>query len=795
MLTRAVRWFGSIRIAVVLLTIILVVLAAGTIVESARGSAEAQRLVYLAGWFRALLAVFALNLACSLVDLWPWGRDRIGFVLTHGAMLLVLGGALLTDRYKVEGRLVVWEGEERAAIAIAGPAGDVRGHATLPFAIRLDAFEIDYYQGTARPAMFRSRVTVRDLTDGRTFPAVIEMNRELSHAGYRVFQSGYQQGRDRDQSVLLVSRDPGQALVFGGYGLLMAGMLTVLGTRIAQRAAGRARLAAERARVGRRAAAAAVAGLLFLGTAPGAARAADPEPARGGEARGAAPTAAAPGLHPAAPETLDALRRLPVQHDGRVMPLDTLAREGVWKVTGDWRWEDGDPVATVMGWTFEPYRWAAAPVVRIGGRDLAGAIGLPPSVRRASFNDLVRNGRFLDLLGRARAAARQERPLADLERRAFELEERLLVLQGFLNRERIRPIPPAGDRGAAWSAPPRLDSPADLLAARAASAGVAEAGRIDLEVAYNRARPSRLAWWVLAPAAAAALLSLLRPRRLLDGLALAGLIAGFGVMTWGIWARWQAAARIPASNMYESLLFLGWGVGLFAVAALLVPKSRLVVFNAAAMAALTMALTDLLPLDRFIHPMPPVLSGTPWLAIHVPIIMVSYSVLALGVLIAHMQIGLAIAAPRRGDLASKMNDLLYWYLHVGSILLIAGILTGSIWAASSWGRYWGWDPKEVWSLVAFLAYVAILHGRFDRLIGPFGAAALSIVAFWTILMTYLGVNFILAAGLHAYGFGGSGVVRWLAIIGLLEAGFLAAAWVSRSRRGVPLGGAPAESAL
>jgi cytochrome c-type biogenesis protein CcsB len=774
MVKQAIRWLGSIRIAVVLLTVILLVLAAGTIVESARGSAEAQRLVYLAGWFRALLALFGLNLACSLVDLWPWGRDRIGFVLTHGAMLLVLAGALLTDRFKIEGRLEVWEGEERAAIAVTGPTGALRGHATLPFAIRLDAFEIDYHQGTMRPAMFRSRVTVRDLGGGRTFPAVIEMNRELSHAGYRVFQSGYQQGPDRDQSVLLVSRDPGQGLVFAGYGLLMAGMIAVLGTRIAQRAAGRARLAAGRARFPRRAAAAVVAGLLVLGAASGAAQAA-----------GAGP---APAV---TPETIDALRRLPVQHDGRVMPLDTLAREAVWKVTGSWRWRGDDPLATVLGWTFEPFRWAAEPIVRIGGRDLAGAIGLPPPVRRSSFNDLVRNGRFLDLLGRARVSSRQDRRLADVERRALELEERLLVLQGFLNRDRIRTVPDPGDPRAAWAPPPRLATPADLLAARAAGAAPAEGPRIDIEVAYNRARPSRLSWWILAPAAAASLLSLLRPRRLLDGVALAGLAAGFGVMTWGIWARWQAAARIPASNMYESLLFLGWGVGLFALVALLALRNRLVVFNAAAMAALTMVLTDLLPIDRFIHPMPPVLSGTPWLAIHVPIIMVSYSVLALGVLIAHMQVGLAIAAPRRNDLALKMNDLLYWYLHAGSILLIAGILTGSIWAASSWGRYWGWDPKEVWSLVAFLAYVAILHGRFDRLIGPFGVAALSIVAFWTILMTYLGVNFILAAGLHSYGFGGSGVVRWMAIVGLLEAGFLAAAWVSRSRRGVPRNGAAA----
>jgi cytochrome c biogenesis factor len=109
---------------------------------------------------------------------------------------------------------------------------------------------------------------------------------------------------------------------------------------------------------------------------------------------------------------------------------------------------------------------------------------------------------------------------------------------------------------------------------------------------------------------------------------------------------------------------------------------------------------------------------------------------------------------------------------VGSILLVAGILTGSMWAASSWGRYWGWDPKEVWSLVAFLAYIAILHGRFDRWLGPFGVAVTSIVGFWTILMTYVGVNFILAAGLHSYGFGSSAVAKWLVGVALVEALFL-----------------------
>jgi len=258
-------------------------------------------------------------------------------------------------------------------------------------------------------------------------------------------------------------------------------------------------------------------------------------------------------------------------------------------------------------------------------------------------------------------------------------------------------------------------------------------------------------------------------------------VGGFGAMTWGIATRWQIAGRVPAANMYESMLFLGWGVGLFGVVGLAL-RQRLLVANAAGMGALAMMLTDLLPMDGFIHPVMPVLAGTPWLAIHVPIIVVSYSVLAMATGLAHMVIGVEIFAPARRDLAARWSELLYWYLHVGSILLITGILTGSIWAASSWGRYWGWDPKEVWSLVAFLAYMAVLHARFDEQIRSFGVAVASIAAFWTILMTYLGVNYVLASGLHSYGFGSSSLVDTMVVIALAEIAFLGAGALARRRR-------------
>lgn len=161
--------------------------------------------------------------------------------------------------------------------------------------------------------------------------------------------------------------------------------------------------------------------------------------------------------------------------------------------------------------------------------------------------------------------------------------------------------------------------------------------------------------------------------------------------------------------------------------------------------------------------------------------MVGYAVLVLATLVAHFEIGVEIFSPRRLELRTSLQSVLYYYIHIGSIFLVAGILSSSIWAASSWGRYSGWDPKEVWSLIAFLAYMAILHARFDRMMGPFGVAAASILAFQTILMTYLGVNYVLAAGLYSYGFGGFRVVGSMIAVALAELAFLTVGWWAHQR--------------
>lgn len=730
---------ASLRLAVILLCLLLVGLSAGTIVETRAGAEAAGRLVYYAWWFLGLQGLFALNLAMSLADLFPWNRKRVGFVLTHASLLLIFAGAAITYFAKVEGSIALWEGQSGAVVELSAPQGQHGGHHELPFTITLDDFVLDVYPGTMRPAGFASQVRITDRDTGRSFPARIWMNHELRHRGYALFQSSYQQGDGREATVLSVSRDPGQVIVFAGYAALIAGMIVVLFTRFGQ---------------AREAAAKALLALLVLSSA--------------------ALAASVPAV--------ESLRRMPVQHDGRTMPLDTLAREQIWIITGSHGWQGQDPAATVAGWIAQPREAATAALVQVGSSDLVKAIGLPPGTRHAAFMDLVQNQAFLKLRREVHLAEMQDKPRKGLLAEAEGLERRLRAMQGLILTEGILPIPVSGDVKAKWQGVEGnpVAAYAGLMAGPRLE-GWPSAADMDREVFYNRLNPVRWSWIVLLGSLGFCVAGWMRRSRILDGVAFVLLLGGFGFMTWGIQLRWAAGGRIPAANMYESLLFLAWGVGLFAVVAYAFIRNRVVVLNAAFMAALTMALTDLLPIDRFIHPIAPVLAGTPWLAIHVPIIMVGYAVLALGLVVAHMQIGAALFAPRDLELPDRLYDLLYNYMFIGNILLITGIITGSVWAASSWGRYWGWDPKEVWSLVAFLAYMAILHAKLDRRIGKFGVAAVSIVAFQTILMTYLGVNFVLATGMHSYGMGDSPVVKWMLLAALAETVFLVAATVAHRR--------------
>jgi len=547
---------------------------------------------------------------------------------------------------------------------------------------------------------------------------------------------------------------------------------------------------------------------------------------------------------------LDVVRAIPVQHDGRWPPLDTLARDVVESVTGRVFYQNRDPVLWLLAWTFDPETWEQVPLITISNRQLRTELRLSPSQTVFSYAELVSHQRLQTLIDHL-SHIEAGRKMNPLESKVSDIQDRLVSLQRVFFGQAIRPVPNAQDLGGSWrsiapaqhhgaseqkhpleevwSALSKAFVDDDARAFAVASERLAsELGQLPAahrpdprwvatELRYNKLRPFRSAWMVMLVGAALAAAAILIRQKWFDAVAIVALIAGFGLLTYGLSLRWQIAGRIPAANMFESLLFLSWGMGAFAILSMLVMRDRVVPLTASAMGALSLILADCLPIDSYIRPIAPVLLDTLWMSIHVPVIMVSYSVLALAVLIAHAQLITMAVAPRQRQLADTVDALHYWYVHVGSFLLLAGIITGSMWAASSWGRYWGWDPKEVWSLVAFLGYLVILHVRvgrekvptwayglalllgigllaivmpklapltFPKLLafagttvaavifvlarGPFATALKSILAFWLIVMTYVGVNYVLGIGLHSYGFGTGTVVRHLFLIGGID---------------------------
>ena len=291
------------------------------------------------------------------------------------------------------------------------------------------------------------------------------MNHELAYGGYKFFQSSYRETPDRDQTILSVSKDPGEPIVFLGYYGLVAGMIIVLVTRIRER-----RRALQPA--------AAMALLALLAAAPASAQPVPPLPSAA---------------------DVEALRRLPVQHDGRVMPLDTLAREAVWNVTGKRSVWGVDPVAMALGWAFDPRAWAIQPIVPVKDDRLAAAIGLPAGTRWSSFEALAGNAKLTgaDERGPGRRAAGAARSRRSRRRRRSSRGgcSGCSSSSTRARSARCRPRSPAR-RG---RRPSTLHSAADLRAVL--DSGVvrgAPAGRAaSAELLYNRVRPTRIAWWVL----------------------------------------------------------------------------------------------------------------------------------------------------------------------------------------------------------------------------------------------------------------------------------------------------------
>eukprot|EP00768_Dysnectes_brevis_P009302 gnl/Dysnectes_brevis/9241_a17047_216.p1 GENE.gnl/Dysnectes_brevis/9241_a17047_216~~gnl/Dysnectes_brevis/9241_a17047_216.p1 ORF type:complete len:290 (+),score=-78.24 gnl/Dysnectes_brevis/9241_a17047_216:89-871(+) len=224
--------------------------------------------------------------------------------------------------------------------------------------------------------------------------------------------------------------------------------------------------------------------------------------------------------------------------------------------------------------------------------------------------------------------------------------------------------------------------------------------------------------------------------------------------TFGMGHRWYISGHAPWSNTYETLVYIAWSAmfaGLFFFRKSLMALSATVV-----MAGIFMFTAHLSGIDPQITNLVPVLKSY-WLTIHVSIITGSYGFLALGAMLGFMSLILFIfrdsKKPHIDDTIKHITAINEASLIIGLAALVVGNFLGGVWANESWGRYWGWDPKETWAYVAIVTYAIVLHLRMiPKVNTPYIFAVASTLAFSTILMTYFGVNFYLS-GMHSYATG------------------------------------------
>ncbi len=501
---------------------------------------------------------------------------------------------------------------------------------------------------------------------------------------------------------------------------------------------------------------------------------------------------------------------------GRMKPLDTLCREMVIKITKKSRFEGREAVDTYLDWVVNPARWWEYPLLSVKFRGLHDLLGISREVRHVAATSLYdEEGNYVLEQAVERAHRTPDRERTQLQRKLILFDERFNLFYLTLQGQILRLYPVPGDENNSWvdihdigatlteeqfgeyqqafmalfDSLQRGNAEGARHGAQAIKALQTKYGSAVLpgdaalraELLLNSWRPFLR---VIMPYFLAAVLFLIAyawsvfKRRgekcsfrqpvyalgfLVFAIAFVGHLGGY-VM------RWIASGRAPLSNGHESLLFIALTIALAGLVFELIDRRGSAGGLASFLTAGVLGISLMATFDPAIGPLVPVLASF-WLNIHVTVITGSYGFLGLSMLLGMLMLLLYLAkGPKREHVREAINRLYTLnqrLLKVGIGLLAIGTLLGGVWANESWGRYWGWDSKETWSLVTILVYSVVLHFRWiPALRGPWPQAAGSFAAIASIVMTYFGVNYFLT-GLHSYASGDVARVPDWVYIGVL----------------------------
>ena len=654
----------------------------------------------------------------------------------------------------------------------------------LPFSIRLNDFIAEKYPGTENSySSFKSKVTVEDDV---VFDYDIFMNNILNYKGYRFFQASFDP--DERGTVLSVNNDFwGTFITYAGYLLLFVSMTAIFFI-------GNTRFKSLAKQLNRKTSLV----IFLLSSTLLSAQSLDVN----------LKTEFIDSIISESAISKDhasSFGKIVIQDSGgRMKPANTFSSELLRKVSRSNSYNGLNSDQVLLSIMDNPGVWFNAPIVYIKsgqkGDTIKRIIGIDGKIKKAplvSFFDSLGNYKLADNLEKAYLS----NVPSQIEKDIIELDRRVNLLYSALEGKIMRIFPVPNDINNKWISFPEISEynyegadslyvnnvlnlyfqtlrvakqdqdytqSEELLESikgfqkKYGSNVMPSDFKINSEVVYNKADIfNRLYKWYLF--AGLGLLLILIFQIFYDNKFSSHLIKLFESLiitlfvfnTVGLIARWYIAGHAPWSDAYESIIFVAWATVIFGI--IFGRKSYFTLASSTFVASIILSIANMNWLDPSIANLQPVLDSY-WLMIHVAVIVGSYGPFAIGMILGIVTLILTIIATKknRKTFSRKLEELTIvneLSLTIGLVMLTIGNFLGGMWANESWGRYWGWDPKETWALISIIIYTAVLHLRIvPKLNNKWLFNLMSIISFSAIMMTYFGVNFYLV-GLHSYASG------------------------------------------
>jgi cytochrome c-type biogenesis protein CcsB len=642
---------------------------------------------------------------------------------------------------------------------------------TLPFAIKLNKFILERYPGSSSPSGYKSDVVLIDKIGNAEKPFMIFMNNILKYKGYRFYQSSFD--RDEKGTILSVNHDQaGMLVTYTGYTLLF---IFIIFSLINKNSVFHNINSGYWNSTIRKTIPAILLVLFLSGLT----------------------TASAQKLIPDRSVANEFGKILVQDQKGRTKPLFTLSNDILHKVTRENEFEGLNSMQVFLGLYFDFNNWKDVPFIRISNSDLQKKLGI--NGKFAAFSDIVDitgNGTYkiADEVNAAYEKAPGERN--KIEKEIMKIDERVNIVYMIYKGDFLKMVP-LRDGTHNWGSPQDaiqkvvnkddslyLSSILPSLSEALQTNNITSVRRVSESISGYQKKFSQYSLPSESKTNAELLYyKLLIFERLFPYYATVGLIlliglitmvirgrketslfvkilgwllfAGFLFHTFGLGLRWYIAGHSPMSNGYESMIFISW-VTLLA-GFIFSRKSAFALSATAVLASMTLMVAHLSFMDPEITNLVPVLKSY-WLTLHVSVITGSYGFLGLGAILGLITLVLLSLSndKNRDRIANTIDELTvinYKTLTLGLYFLTIGTFLGAVWANESWGRYWGWDPKETWSLITIIVYSIVIHSRMiPGMKDIFTFNLLSLFAFSSVLMTYFGVNYYLS-GMHSYASG------------------------------------------